>query len=34
MPELEWIFGYPFSLILMTTTSALLYLRFKRSGWL
>ena len=34
MPELGWVFGYPFSLLLMATTSALLYLRSKRSGWL
>lgn len=34
MPELSWIFGYPFSLLLMLAVSSLLYLRFKRSGWL
>ena len=34
MPELNWVFGYPFALVLMAATSALLYLRFKRSGWL
>jgi len=34
MPELGWLLGYPFALLLMVTTSALLYLGFKRSGWL
>ena len=34
MPELSWIFGYPLSLLLMLAVSSLLYLRFKRSGWL
>ncbi|HET7480637.1 MAG TPA: magnesium and cobalt transport protein CorA [Rubrobacteraceae bacterium] len=34
MPELSWSFGYPFSLLLMLAVSGLLYLGFKRSGWL
>ena len=34
MPELSWVFGYPLSLLLMVVVSALLYLGFKRSGWL
>lgn len=34
MPELSWFFGYPLSLLLMVVVSALLYLGFKRSGWL
>jgi magnesium transporter len=34
MPELHWQFGYPFALTLMIATSALLYLVFKRRGWL
>ena len=34
MPELDWVLGSPFALLLMAATSALLYLRFKRSGWL
>jgi magnesium transporter len=34
MPELGWLLGYPFALFLIVTTSALLYLGFKRSGWL
>ncbi len=34
MPELFWIFGYPFTLVLMVVVSGLLYLGFRRSGWL
>ena len=34
MPELHWALGYPFALVLMVGTSILLYLRFKKSGWL
>jgi magnesium transporter len=34
MPELSWTFGYPFALLLMLGVSGLLYLAFKRSGWL
>src|SRR5918997_920141 len=34
MPELQWRFGYPFALSLMVLAALLLYLRFKRSGWL
>lgn len=34
MPELTWILGYPFSLLLMLVVSTLLYLGFRRSGWL
>lgn len=34
MPELSWTFGYPLSLLLMLAVSTLLYLGFKRSGWL
>jgi magnesium transporter len=34
MPELHWRFGYPFALALMALLALLLYLRFKRSGWL
>jgi magnesium transporter len=34
MPELHWRFGYLFALSLMALTALLLYLRFKRSGWL
>ncbi len=34
MPELFWTFGYPFTLVLMVVVSGLLYLGFRRSGWL
>jgi magnesium transporter len=34
MPELHWMFGYPFALALMTLSSAGLWAYFKRSGWL
>jgi magnesium transporter len=34
MPELGWLFGYPFALVLMVLTSVGLYLIFKRRGWL
>jgi magnesium transporter len=34
MPELHWTFGYPFALALMVVISVVLYLSFKRSGWM
>jgi magnesium transporter len=34
MPELNWLLGYPFSLLLMLIISLILYRAFKRSGWL
>ena len=34
MPELHWLLGYPFALALMVAIPILLYLGFKRSGWL
>ncbi|MFC7494151.1 MULTISPECIES: magnesium/cobalt transporter CorA [unclassified Nocardioides] len=34
MPELGWDFGYPFALLLMCGISGLLWVLFKRSGWL
>ena len=34
MPELHWIFGYPFALALMVLTASLLYRIFKKAGWL
>ncbi|CAN5748689.1 hypothetical protein BH18ACT11_BH18ACT11_22180 [soil metagenome] len=34
MPELNWFFGYPFALLLMAFISLMLYLVFKRRGWL
>ncbi|HEY7633773.1 MAG TPA: magnesium/cobalt transporter CorA [Thermoleophilaceae bacterium] len=34
MPELRWSFGYPLLLFVMACLSAVLYRRFKKSGWL
>jgi len=34
MPELHWTFGYPLALLLMLTISLILYMSFKRRGWL
>jgi magnesium transporter len=34
LPELRWAFGYPFALTLMLAVCAVLYLVFRRRGWL
>ena len=34
MPELKWYLGYPLALALMAAISGLLYLGFRRAGWL
>jgi magnesium transporter len=34
MPELKWLVGYPFALILMVLSGVLPYLYFKRRGWM
>src|SRR5918996_705630 len=34
MPELHWLLGYPFALLLMLLVSVTLYTIFKRHGWL
>jgi magnesium transporter len=34
MPELHWEFGYPFALSLMALGCVLLYVLFKRRGWI
>jgi magnesium transporter len=34
MPELHWLLGYLYSLVIMLTISLILYRRFKRLGWL
>ncbi|HSD74533.1 MAG TPA: magnesium/cobalt transporter CorA [Steroidobacteraceae bacterium] len=34
MPELSWLFGYPFAIGLMVVSAILPYLYFKRRGWL
>ena len=34
MPELRWLWGYPFAIGLMATIALLMHRGFKRSGWL
>ena len=34
MPELQWEFGYPMALALICSICIVLYVRFKRHGWL
>jgi magnesium transporter len=34
MPELEWLFGYPFALVLMLIAAIIPFLWFRRKGWL
>jgi magnesium transporter len=34
MPELKWLFGYPFALLLMVISAIVPYYWFKRRGWL
>jgi magnesium transporter len=34
MPELSWLFGYPFALMLMLVVAVSLYMIFKQRGWL
>jgi magnesium transporter len=34
MPELHWLFGYPFAISLMALVCVVLYAVFKRRGWL
>ncbi|NUS40946.1 MAG: magnesium and cobalt transport protein CorA, partial [Terrabacter sp.] len=34
MPELHWLLGYPFALLLMAVGCAVLYRVFRRVGWL
>jgi len=34
MPELEWSWGYPVTMMVMVGVCAFLYYRFKRAGWL
>jgi len=34
MPELDWQFGYPATMLLTLGTCLGLYIHFKRSGWL
>ncbi len=34
MPELKWLLGYPFALVLMVLSGVLPYIYFKHKGWL
>lgn len=34
MPELSWMFGYPFSIVLMLICASVSYLYFRKQGWL
>ena len=34
MPEIKWLWGYPFALALMVGIDAVLFLRFRKAGWL
>lgn len=34
IPELKWLYGYPFALVLMVISSIVPYWYFKRRGWL
>jgi magnesium transporter len=34
MPELKWLIGYPFALVLMVISAVLPFFYFKRRGWL
>jgi magnesium transporter len=34
MPELDWVFGYPLAVALMGLISLVLYIVFKRRGWI
>jgi magnesium transporter len=34
MPELQWEYGYPMALGIIVSVCTLLFLRFRRMGWL
>jgi len=34
MPELHWALGYPYALVLMVVTGGVLWVLFRRNGWL
>jgi len=34
MPELEWRFGYPLVLVVVTSLSSFLFYKFKKADWL
>jgi magnesium transporter len=33
MPELKWVFGYPFAIVLMILSAIVPYVYFKRRRW-
>jgi magnesium transporter len=34
MPELDWVFGYPFAVGIMVAIDGFLFTRFRKAGWL
>ena len=34
MPELKWVWGYPFAMFLMVAIDVVLFARFRKAGWL
>jgi magnesium transporter len=34
MPELQWEYGYPMAISVIVSVCTLLYVRFRRMGWL
>jgi magnesium transporter len=34
MPELNWVWGYPFALFLMLGIDVFLFRKFRKAGWL
>ena len=34
MPELQWEYGYPMALVVISSACVALYAKFKRVGWL
>jgi len=34
MPELKWVWGYPFAVSLMVVIDVVLFFRFRKAGWL
>ena len=34
IPELNWVWGYPYAIVLMVISAVLPFLYFKRRGWL
>jgi magnesium transporter len=34
MPELQWEYGYPMAIGVIVSVCSLLFLRFRRMGWL